>query len=416
MSGIKMKSVLSVILGGGKGSRLYPLTRYRAKPAVPIAGKFRLIDIPISNSLNSGINKIYLLTQFNNHSLHRHVNDTYQFGQFSSGFVDILAAQQTNANRDWYQGTADAVRQNSHLISNADTEYTLILSGDHLYRMDYREFAEYHIAKSADVSIAVKPVNKEEAQGFGILQTDANGRIVKFVEKPREAMLKDIKSPGLPAETPYLASMGIYFYNTDKLLQNLYAIQKEDFGKHIIPEIIEDHEVYAYRFDGYWKDIGTIDSFFYANLELADINPPFNFYDEKAPFYTRPRFLPGSKIKNSHIEAALISDGCFINNAKIEKSVIGLRSRIGKNTSISNAIVMGYDYYEKNEERESIPLGIGENCVIKHAIVDKNVRIGNNVKIINKNNLSEAEEDSFYIRDGIVVIPKHTIIPDNTII
>jgi len=408
--------VLSVILGGGKGARLYPLTRYRAKPAVPIAGKFRLIDIPISNSLNSGINKIYLLTQFNNHSLHRHVNDTYQFGQFSSGFVDILAAQQTNVNRDWYQGTADAVRQNSHLISNADTEYTLILSGDHLYRMDYRDFAEFHVAKNADVTIGVKPVNAEDAQSFGILQTDEQGRIIRFVEKPREAMLKDVKSPGLPEETPYLASMGIYFYNTDKLLQNLYAIQKEDFGKHIIPEIIDDHEVYAYRFDGYWRDIGTIKSFFTANLELADTNPPFNFYDEKAPFYTRPRFLPGSKIKDSYINRALISDGCFINHAKIEKAVIGLRSRIGSGTSIYNAIVMGFDYYEKNEDRETIALGIGENCVIKNAIIDKNARIGENVQIINQHNVSDAEEDSYYIKDGIVVIPKHTIIPDNTII
>lgn len=416
MSVIKMKSVLSVILGGGKGARLYPLTRYRAKPAVPIAGKFRLIDIPISNSLNSGINKIYLLTQFNNHSLHRHVNDTYQFGQFSSGFVDILAAQQTNVNRDWYQGTADAVRQNSHLISNADTEYTLILSGDHLYRMDYRDFAEFHVAKNADVTIGVKPVNAEDAQSFGILQTDEQGRIIRFVEKPREAMLKDVKSPGLPEETPYLASMGIYFYNTDKLLQNLYAIQKEDFGKHIIPEIIDDHEVYAYRFDGYWRDIGTIKSFFTANLELADTNPPFNFYDEKAPFYTRPRFLPGSKIKDSYINRALISDGCFINHAKIEKAVIGLRSRIGSGTSIYNAIVMGFDYYEKNEDRETIALGIGENCVIKNAIIDKNARIGENVQIINQHNVSDAEEDSYYIKDGIVVIPKHTIIPDNTII
>lgn len=416
MSIVKMNNVLSVILGGGKGSRLYPLTRYRAKPAVPIAGKFRLIDIPISNSLNSGINKIYLLTQFNNHSLHRHVNDTYQFGQFSSGFVDILAAQQTNVNKDWYQGTADAVRQNSQLISNADTQYTLILSGDHLYRMDYRDFAEYHVENKADVTIAVKPVGKDEASHFGILHTDHHGRIIKFVEKPREPMLKGLKSPGLPEKTPYLASMGIYFYNTDKLLQNLYSYQKEDFGKHIIPEIIEEHNVYAYKFSGYWKDIGTISSFFTANLELADINPPFNFYEEKSPFYTRPRFLPGSKIKNSTIDSALVSDGCFLNNVKINKAVIGLRSLIGANTLINNAIIMGYDYYEHDDSREPVALGIGENCIINNAIIDKNVRVGNNVQIINKNGIKDIEKDSYHIQDGIVVIAKHTVILDNTII
>ncbi len=413
---LKMSDVLSVILGGGKGTRLYPLTRYRAKPAVPIAGKFRLIDIPISNTLNSGIKKTYLLTQFNNHSLHRHVNDTYQFGQFSKGFVDILAAQQTNANKDWYQGTADAVRQNSHFISNADTEYTLILGGDHLYRMDYRKFAEYHVTQNADVSICVQPVGKEQATQLGILQTDEKGKIIKFVEKPQEAMLKDIKSPGLPDETPYLASMGIYFYNTEKLLQNLYSIQKEDFGKHIIPEILEDHEVYAYKFEGYWRDIGTIQSFYRANLELAAVSPPFNFYDEHLPFFTRPRFLPGSKIKASKINDGLIADGCFLNSVSVEKAVVGLRSRIGYNTTIKDSVIMGYDYYEKNEEKEFIPLGIGENCVIKNAIIDKNVRIGNNVQIINKKKLKDAEEDSFYIKDGIVVIPKHTVIPDNTII
>jgi len=411
-----MNDVLSIILGGGKGSRLYPLTKYRAKPAVPIAGKFRLIDIPISNSINSGINKAYLLTQFNNHSLHRHINDTYQFGPFSHGFVDILAAQQTNANKDWYQGTADAVRKNSHFISNANTTYTLILSGDHLYRMDYRKLAEYHVEKKADVTICVKPVSAKEATEFGILQVNENGKIIRFVEKPKEAMLKDIKSPGLPEETPYMASMGIYFYNTEKLLQNLYSIQKEDFGKHIIPEILDDHEVFAYEFNGYWKDIGSIESFFTANLELADVDPPFNFYDEKYPFYTRPRFLPGSKIKNSSIDGALVSDGCFINHATIKHAVIGLRSKIGKNTTINNAIVMGYDYYEKNEEQETIPLGLGDNCIINNAIIDKNVRIGNNVQIINKRNIQDAEEDSYYIKDGIVVIPKHTVIPDNTII
>ena len=413
---LKMKNVLSVILGGGQGSRLYPLTRYRAKPAVPILGKFRLIDIPISNSLNSGINKMYLLTQFNNHSLHRHVSDTYQFGQFSHGFVDILAAQQTNVSKDWYQGTADAVRQNSFLISNADTKYTLILSGDHLYRMDYRDFAENHIQKNADVSICVKPVDRESAKQFGILQTDENGRIIKFVEKPREAMLDDIKSPGLPEETPFLASMGIYFYNTDKLLQNLYDIPKEDFGKHIIPEIIEDQNVFAYHFNGYWKDIGTIESFFTANLELADINPPFDIYDEKAPFYTRPRFLPGSKMKDSYINNALVADGCFLNTVKVNKGVIGQRSMIRKGTVIDNAIILGFDYYDKNNESESVPLGIGENCIIKKSILDKNVRIGNNVQIINKNNIKDLEEDSYYIKDGIIVIPKHTVIPDNTII
>ncbi len=412
----KMSDVLSIILGGGKGTRLYPLTRYRAKPAVPIAGKFRLIDIPISNSLNSGINKIYLLTQFNNHSLHRHVNDTYQFGPFTDGYVEILAAQQTNANKDWYQGTADAVRQNSHFISNANTEYTLILSGDHLYRMDYRKFAEFHVEKKADVSLCVQPVGPEIASDFGIIQTDEEGRVIRFVEKPKEAMFNDVKSPGLPEETPFLASMGVYFYNTEKLLQNLYEIQKEDFGRHIIPKILEDHQVYAYKFNRYWRDIGTIGAFYKANLEMADMNPPFNFYNQDSPFYTRPRFLPGSKFKDCKINNALISDGCSLINTIVEHAVIGLRSKIGTGTTLRNAIIMGYDYYERPEEREAIPLGIGENCLIENAIVDKNVRVGKNVKIINEKNIQEAEEDSYYIRDGIVVIPKHTVIPDNTII
>ncbi len=413
---MNMKNVLTVILGGGKGTRLFPLTKYRSKPAVPIAGKFRIIDITISNAINSGIRKIFILTQFNTHSLHRHIYDTYRLGRFTDGFVEILAAQQTAANMNWYQGTADAVRQNLNFFSNTKTKFTLILSGDHLYRMDYKKFLYNHLKQKAALSIAVKPVSKSEAPELGILQTDEKGRIIRFIEKPNKSELDSFKSPGLPEETPFLASLGIYLFNNDTLFENLNKTKEDDFGKHIIPMAIKESNVQAYYFNDYWRDIGTVEAFFHANLEMAKQNPPFTFHDNKAPFYTRPRYLPGSRLKNCHIDDTLIADGCYVEDSQIKNTVLGLRTMVKKGSSIEDCVVMGADYYEIGEEKKSIPMGIGENCVIKKAILDKNVRIGNNVQIINKNNIQKKDGEIYCIDDGIVIIPKNSIIPDNTII
>ena len=407
--------VLSVILGGGKGSRLYPLTKYRAKPAVPFGGKFRIIDVPISNCLNSGLDKIYVLTQFNTESLHRHIYSTYRLGRFSDGFVDILAAQQTADNMDWYQGTADAVRQNLRYIRQVNAKYTIILSGDHLYRMDYNKFLSTHIHNQADITISVKPVSRSEAPEFGILKTDENNNIREFVEKPAGDLLDSAVSPGLPEETPFLASMGIYIFTTSVLIDLLNTDKSDDFGKHIIPESILNHRVVAYPFNGYWRDIGTMESFFRANLELTSLKPPFTFFDKKFPIFTRARSLPGSRVDDCVFERTLLADGCFIEKSTIRKSVLGIRTIISKNTNIENCVVMGCDYYETRKQSD-VPAGIGENCIIKNAIIDKNAHIGNNVTINNQANIQYSDGDNYYIREGIVVIPKNTTIPDDTTI
>ncbi len=410
------EKVLALILGGGKGSRLYPLTKYRAKPAVPIGGKFRIIDIAISNCLNSDIREMYILTQFNTHSLHRHIYDTYHFGTFSPGFVDILAAQQTSDNMDWYQGTADSVRQNIWAIENVKPEYTIILSGDHLYRMNYRRFLKTHQQKKSDITISVQPVSARDASSFGILQTDEEGRILRFVEKPCPDLLPNLKSPGLPEKTPYLASMGIYLFSTHMLYQLLAENLSDDFGRHIIPYAIENVRVYVHGFRGYWRDIGTIRSFFESNIELAAINPPFTLYDESAPFYTHPRFLPGSRFEECQLKHALIGDGCYIRKSSIHRAVIGIRTSIGADTTLDNAVVMGADYYESEPPNDLPAVGIGRHCMIRNAIVDKNARIGDHVQIINKEQHTEYDDDNFSIRDGIVVIPKNAIIPDHSVI
>ncbi|MCK4447610.1 MAG: glucose-1-phosphate adenylyltransferase [Candidatus Marinimicrobia bacterium] len=413
---MKSNGILAVILGGGKGTRLYPLTKYRAKPAVPIAGKFRIIDIAISNCLNSDIKKIFILTQFNTHSLHRHIYDTYRFGRLSRGFVEILAAQQTSENMNWYQGTADAVRQNISFITDVDADYTLVLSGDHLYRMDYREFLKTHIEKKADITISVKPVSREEASSFGILQTDRKGRILRFIEKPDNDVLASVMSPGLPDKKPFLASMGIYMFATEFLFKVLEEDPSDDFGKHIIPSAIESYKVYAHRFEGYWKDIGTIEAFFEANLELASINPPFTFYDEDAPVYTRPRFLPGSRMEDCQINRALLGEGCYVRKSVISNAIIGIRTIIGCYANIENCVIMGADYYESIPPEGLIPIGIGNNCVVKNAIIDKNARIGNGVQIVNKKGVKEIETKRYSIRDGIIVIPKNVVIENGFII
>jgi len=410
------EELLAVILGGGKGTRLFPLTKYRAKPAIPFGGKFRIIDISISNCINSGIDQIFILTQFNTRSLHRHIYCTYRLGRFSEGFVDILAAQQTTDNMNWYQGTADAVRQNLRYITEVAAQYTIILSGDHLYRMDYYDFLDTHVKQRADLTIAVKPVSCAEAPKFGILQADANNRIYKFVEKPAIDTLDSLKSPGLPAETPLLASMGIYIFSINILVDVLNKSDGDDFGKHIISTAIDNYRVIAHQFKDYWRDIGTINSFFLANLELTALNPPFSFYDDKFPIFTRSYFLPGTRLDNCHTEQALIAEGCFIEKCQIKNAVIGIRTKIARDSRIENAVIMGADYYESANSKNLPAVGIGRECLIRNAIVDKNARIGNGVVITNQQGKEFYDGADYYIREGIVVIPKNTTIPDGTVI
>ncbi|MCK5817041.1 MAG: glucose-1-phosphate adenylyltransferase [Candidatus Marinimicrobia bacterium] len=411
-----MRKVLSVILGGGRGTRLAPLTSVRSKPAVPIGGKYRLIDIPISNCLNSNIRKIYILTQFNSESLHRHINQTYKFDNFTEGFLEVLAASQTIENTDWYQGTADAVRHNMNHFETYPFDQYLILAGDHLYRMNYAEFVAHHRNTNADITISVKPASREEAKEFGILKVDKKGRIVKFAEKPTdEKVLEDMKSPTGDPEKPYWASMGIYVFNRETLRQTLTDIPKDDFGGDIIPGSIKDYNVQAFFFDGYWEDIGTIRSFYEANINLTEMNPDFRFVDVNFPIYTHARMLPGSRMSDAKVKHSLINEGALIHAKVIENSILGIRSVVREETEIYDSYIMGNDIFE-TDHKGKVPLGIGKNCLIKGAIVDKNVRIGDNVQIINKDNIQDIEEETYFIRDGIVVVKKDMTIPDNTVI
>lgn len=427
------ENVTAVILGGGAGTRLFPLTRERSKPAVPLGGKYRLIDVPISNCINSNIMKIFVLTQFNSASLNRHVSRTYRFSSFSSGFVEILAAEQRKDSPDWFQGTADAVRQVVPHLRDWNVKTLIILSGDHLYRMDYRDFLRRHFETKADVTISVIPCKPSEAEEFGLLKTDANGKIVEFKEKPKgeqlEAMRVDTTNFGLTAEEaekrPFLASMGIYVFNYQRLIELLETDKSWiDFGREIIPAAIGKLNVQAHLFNEYWEDIGTIRAFYEANLDLASPLPQFNFFDTEAPIYTRSRYLPPSKVHACDIDNSMVSEGCILNGVTARNSIIGLRSRIDAGTKIENSIIMGADYYEGIEEMQSnldtqIPhVGIGQNCIIKRAIIDKNVRIGKNVKLTNENGIvhKDGENGSFYIREGIILIPKNAVIADGTII
>jgi glucose-1-phosphate adenylyltransferase len=425
MEGTVMNDVLAIVLGGGRGTRLYPLTKYRAKPAVPIGGKFRLIDIPISNCLHSHIKKIMVLTQFNTASLHRHISNAYRFDSFTEGFLHILAAQQTMEDSDWYQGTADAVRKNLTYIKNQNVKYVIVLSGDQLYRINLADFVHFHEERNADISIAVKPVTREKASEFGILKIDDHRKITHFVEKPTdEKVLDELFTPteylGLEEKSlNYIASMGIYVFKKDVLIEVLENNQKEDFGKQVITDAIATHKVFAYVFNGYWEDIGTIKAFFEANLDFANPMPRFNFYDEEAPIYTRKRFLPGSKIENAEIHYSLISDGAIIQGSKLSNTVIGNRSIIRQNTYFERVVMMGADFYEMKEMKQEnvkigrCPVGVGFNSVIKNAILDKNVRIGNNVRIVNEKNLRSFRHEKYQIVDGITVVPKNTEIPDD---
>lgn len=418
----KRKNVIAVILGGGQGSRLYPLTETRSKPAVPIGGKYRLVDIPISNCMNSDIYRMFVLTQFNSASLNAHIKNTYTFSAFSQAFVDILAAEQTPDNPTWFQGTADAVRQCMPHFLNHDFDYALILSGDQLYQMDFNDMIEEHIKNEADITIATLPVNDKDAPEFGILKTDENSCIKSFIEKPAASLLPDwtsdvsdeMKSQG----KNYLASMGIYIFNKKLLVDLMKNPETKDFGKEIIPQAVGVNKILSYQYEGYWTDIGNIDSFFEANIGLTDDVPKFNLFDNDNKIYTRPRMLPPSKFQKTMIDKSLISEGCILNAKEIKKSVIGIRSRIGEGTVIENCYVMGSDYYQSiddiNEDLKNHKnlIGIGERCFIKNALIDKNCRIGNDVHINGGKHLENTSNELYAVKDGIVVIKKGAILPN----
>ncbi len=427
------RNLLAVILGGGAGSRLFPLTQQRSKPAVPLGGKYRLVDIPISNCINSDVVKIFVLTQYNSASLNRHIARTYRFSQFSDGFVEILAAEQTPESPQWFQGTADAVRQVLPHIGDWGIDTLLILSGDHLYRMDYRNFLARHFETDADVTVSVIPCTAEAAEEFGLLKTDASGRITEFKEKPKgealDSMRVDTSSLGLSAEEaqarPFLASMGIYVFKYDLLMKLLAEDPTAfDFGRNIIPAAIDCCNVQAFMFDGYWEDIGTIAAFYEANIDLTSRVPKFNLFDTDAPIFTRSRYLPPSKINECDIQDSIVSEGCIINTARINRSIIGLRSRIEAGARIEGSILMGSDYYQSIEDmraelKAGTPrLGVGENTIIRRAIIDKNTRIGANVRLLNEAGVENADGDggNYFIRDRIIIVPKNAVIPDGTVV
>jgi glucose-1-phosphate adenylyltransferase len=416
------QQTLAIVMGGGAGTRLFPLTKDRSKPAVPLGGKYRLVDIPISNCLNSGLRSIYVLTQFNTMSLHRHIQASYKFDNFSRSFVDILAAQQTPEHSNWYQGTADAVRQNMRYFLERPFDYYLVLSGDQLYRMDFRALLHQHIRSGAEITLATTPVSRSAASNFGIMQSDEQRRVVRFDEKPKdEAILNELKlSPdhlasigATPDAELYQASMGIYVFNRHVLVECLDN-DLVDFGKHIIPHAITDRHVSGYIFNGYWEDIGTIRAFYDANLDLTELLPKYSFFDASAPIYTHPRFLPGSKVNGAALRQAIVADGCIISDAHIERSVIGIRSVIQSGATIRNSVVMGADYYETDPAtvpRGLPPVGVGRNCVIDRAIIDKNARIADGAVITPEGKPSHYDAGNYYLRDGIVVVPKNAVIP-----
>lgn len=407
--------VLAVILGGGRGARLYPLTQMRSKPAVPIAGKYRLIDIPISNCINSEIYKIAVLTQFNSVSLHRHITRTYNFDSFHQGWVQIWAAEQTIESADWYQGTADAVRKQMMEIQASGAKYVLILAGDHLYRMDYKAMAEYHWANKADVTVAVQPVPREEASRLGILKREADGKISNFVEKPKDPEIQNQFVSRDDPKRPFLGSMGIYMFNTKVLLDFISNYPGfDDFGGDIIPQAIKSHKVFGFDFDDYWQDIGTIRSFYETNLMLTRADSPFDFYDAKLPIYTDTRYLPASIVEDSQLKDVLIAEGSRVLKSEISHCIIGIRSQIAAGCVIKDSIIMGADYYDR--ERGGLPIGIGSNCHIEGAILDKNVHIGNNVTIRPFPRNTDIDHEKWYVRDGIVIIPKDVEIPTDTVI
>jgi glucose-1-phosphate adenylyltransferase len=418
-----MDTVVTAILGGGQGTRLWPLTRYRAKPAVPVGGKFRLIDIPISNSLQAGIDRIFVITQFNSASLHRHIAQTYRFDVFSSGFVNILAAEQTIENRDWYQGTADAVRQTLPRLLEPDPSEVLILSGDQLYLMNITEFIKTHRDHDADLTIAVKPVSREEAPAFGILRLDPSGRIIDFVEKPKEAAQLDAialdeqtqGALGFPAPPgSYLASMGIYVFRPEVLKELLIGSTTVDFGREVIPQALADYKVYAFPHNAYWADIGTIPSFHQANLDLTLPLPPLNLYDPEFPIYTHPRFLPGTKVTECFVQCSILAEGSVLSGSRVTDSIVGIRAAVRSGSIIERSVIMGANYWE--QDGHPTPIGVGRDCHIRNAIIDFNARIGDGCRLINAEGLRDFDNENYSIRDGIIVVPKNAVIPPGTVI
>jgi glucose-1-phosphate adenylyltransferase len=424
-----MANVVTIIMAGGQGSRLYPLTKVRSKPAVPIAGKFRLIDVSISNCIHSDFRKIFVLTQFSSESLHRHIFTTYRFDNFHQDFITLLSAQQTLENRNWYQGTADAVRQNLNFIEDVG-DLVLILSGDHLYRMDYRKFVDSHLASGAEMTIAVTAVTAAQAPEFGVMKVNHRGRITEFFEKPKNpADIERMRVPeevlrrsGVPQDRTHLASMGVYLFSWIVLKDLLAHTDSRDFGKEVIPHAIQDRRVYSHFFDGYWEDIGTIPSFFEAHMDLTRPLPKFNFYDEQKPIFTHARFLPGSKILASEVESAILCEGSIVNRSRVRESIIGIRSRIGENCRIERAVVMGADFFEtggdlqRNRDAGIPDIGIGADSEVRNAIIDKNARIGRGVRLVNAGGVAAESAENHVIVNGIIVIPKNAVIPDGTVL
>ena len=422
-----VNNVVAVILGGGRGTRLYPLTQLRSKPAVPLAGKYRLVDIPISNCINSGLRNIFVLSQFQSASLNRHVSRTYRFDPFSSGFVEVLAAEQTEESMDWYQGTADAVRKQLRRFLRRDTDCILVLSGDQLYVMDFRKILETHAASRADITVAATPVTERDATEFGILQIDGFGTVVDFVEKPRDITLlrrlalseQMLAARGIPSERRYLASMGIYVFRPEVLGRALEDPKQVDFGKEVIPRAIHTRRVHSHFFGGYWEDIGTIRTFYAANIDLASSQPPIDLFKEDAPIYTRARFLPPTQLRNTRLQESMVSEGCRIDDADIDHSIVGIRSIIGRGVRLSETVMMGADFYgteQPNASPEVIPVGIGAGSTIERAIIDKNARIGAGVVIRGPDHSDAVDGPGYYVRDGIVIVPKNGVIPPGTVI
>jgi len=422
--------VISIILAGGAGKRLFPLTGDRSKPAVPLGGKYRLIDIPISNSINSGLNRMFVLTQYNSASLNRHIALGYRFDQFSKGFIEVLAAEQTMQNRDWFQGTADAVRQHLHRFTGRNDDYQLILAGDQLYRMNYQKLVESHWQRNADVTVCVIPRSEDQASSLGLLKLDGSGRITQFREKPTGDALREMRTdtvalglnPRQAAQRPYLASMGIYLFRRGVLMDLLSDPSAIDFGHQVIPMAIQRYNSYGHLFDGYWEDLGTVGAFYKANIDLTSSAPHFDFYDMSAPVYTHGRFLPPSRIERCNIKDSIIAEGSLLQGASITSSIVGIRAVVGEDVVLDQALVMGADYYEDDEDRAydwqmGIPnVGIGKGSVVRKAIVDKNAHIGRNVRILNEAGTQEFDGDGYYIRDGIVIVPKDGVLPDDTVV
>jgi len=417
-----MHDVLTIVLGGGRGTRLFPLTHQRSKPAVPLGGKYRLIDIPISNCLHAGLKRIYVLTQFNSASLNRHISQTYRLDLFSEGFVEVIAAEQTPEGERWFQGTADAVRQAARHFRNIDADYYLILAGDHIYRMDFGELIESHIERDADITIAAQPVTPDEANQMGILRCDPSNQIVGFDEKPSPARLDELRgqssgSPrgsGLGPDKPFLASMGIYVFSRDVLHEVLARDQAVDFGKEIIPHALNTHKVQAHFFRGFWADVGTVQSFYDVNLMLTRRGAPFNFFHPTRPIYTRPRFLPASRLHQCNIDEAIVAEGCYLDNCEIRESVVGIRTSIHHGATVTRSVLLGADYFD--ERQTDLPLGVGRGAVLDRVIMDKNARVGEGARLVNDRGIQDVDGDGYYIRNGIIMVPKGGVVKPGTVV